>query len=200
MCHAVTKVSGNAAASHERDGIGDRHQVLDRHLDQLGIASGVVAIAEHLVVRALVVAARQAREAPPAADARLKHHPRARRKIPALRVDDDPGDVAARDVRQRNRDTPQAAPLPQIQVIERAGTNPHQRFARSDDRIGNLLEPQDFRAAVVVEADSLHGIWVIEELSNSGNRVGLRKSDVQPFASPRQSSNYPITRLLNYPI
>ena len=59
---------------HEVDLVGNRHQILRRHRHELGVAAGVVHVPEHFVARALVIAARDARRAAPAAHARLQHH------------------------------------------------------------------------------------------------------------------------------
>jgi len=55
------------------DVIGDADEVLDWHLDELCVTALMIAITEHLVQRAFVVTARQARGAPATADAGLQH-------------------------------------------------------------------------------------------------------------------------------
>jgi hypothetical protein len=117
----------------------------------------VVAIAQHLVVRAFVVASGQARGAADAAETGLQHDPRTRWHVEARRRDHFAGDVAARDVRQRNRDPWQASSLPEVQMIQRAGANAHQRLTRRRDRIRRVLVAQDLGTAVLMEANSLHG-------------------------------------------
>jgi len=59
-------------------------------------------------------------------------------------------------VRKRYRDIRKALANPEIEAIQRAGTNAHQDFARADDRIGYFDIFQDFRAAVLLKLDGLH--------------------------------------------
>jgi hypothetical protein len=68
---------GKRRRPHEIDVVGKGDQILNRHLDEFRIPAGVVAKAEHLVARAFVVAAREARHAASAAHAGLQHHPAA---------------------------------------------------------------------------------------------------------------------------
>ena len=67
----------------EVDVVGNRNEVLHRHLDELRVAAGMVAVPEHVVLRALVVAARQAGRAAAAAHAGLQHHAPADRHVGA---------------------------------------------------------------------------------------------------------------------
>ena len=83
-------------------------------------------------------------------------HPAARRDRAAAGVDDFPRDIAPRDVRQGNADAFDAASLPEIEVVERAGADANDRMAGARFRIGRLLELQDFGTAMTVESNRFH--------------------------------------------
>ena len=71
------------------------------------------------------------------------------RHVEARRRDHFAGDVAARDVRQRNRDPWQASPLPEVEMIQRARADADQRLAGRRHRIRRSprsAEPQGRRA------------------------------------------------------
>src|SRR5262249_11448728 len=91
------------------------------------VSPWVVQIAEHFIRRTFVVPAFETRLAAPAADAGLQHDPRSARHIRRRCRDDLAGDVAAGDVRQWNRHTREPAPLPQVEMVQRAG--PHANSA-----------------------------------------------------------------------
>jgi hypothetical protein len=57
----------------------------------------------------------------------LQEHSRPGSHWPTAVIHDLAGDVAARDMRQRNRDPIEPATLPQIDVIEGARLDPHDR-------------------------------------------------------------------------
>ena len=114
------------------------------------------AITEHLVLRALVVTSGQAGRTTTAADARLEHDTRAGYHVRCRRRDNLPGHIAARNMRQRNRNPRQPATLPEIQMIQRAGAHAHQHFAGRGHRIGDLLVAQNLGAAVGVETNRVH--------------------------------------------
>ena len=51
----------------------------------------------------------------------------------------------------------QAAPLPEVEMIQRAGADAHQHLARRRHRIRRVLVAQDLGAAVLMEANRAHG-------------------------------------------
>ena len=140
--------------------VGNRHQILYRHADKFSVTTLMIAVAEHFVLRTLVVNASQARRTAPAADHCLQHHPPTDRDVTPGSGDDLAGDVAARNMRHRNFDARQTAPRPKIEVVQGAGAHPHQHFARSRLGIGRVLVTQYFDAAVLVKTNGLHSlIW-----------------------------------------
>src|SRR5216683_470720 len=77
------------------------------------------------------------------------------------------GDVAAGNVRQRNRHVGQTAPDPQVEVIQRTGFNAHEHLVRADGGVRCVRVPQDVRPAVLVKNDCFH--------ETSGARLRARK-------------------------
>jgi hypothetical protein len=73
-------------------------------------------------------------------------------------IDDFAGDVAPRDVRQRQSDAIEAAALPEIQMVERARANADDGAAGHGRRIRRVLESEDVRSAVLVKTDGLHSV------------------------------------------
>ena len=76
-------------------------------------------------------------------------------------------------MRKGNLHALHAAALPEIQVIERAGADPDQGFARAGDRIGGIFVAKDLRSSVGMKPDGLHSV--------PGRETGLsgaRHSDV----------------------
>ena|SRR6185312_5264239 len=59
-------------------------------------------------------------------------------------------------MRQRKRDAGDAATLPQIEMVQRAGADAHQGAAASGHGIGGLLVSKDFGSAVRVKANRFH--------------------------------------------
>jgi hypothetical protein len=62
-------------------------------------------------------------------------------------VDHLAGDVASGDMREL-RDSRNAAALPEVQMVERAGADPHDRVARRRRRLGHVALGQHVRAAM----------------------------------------------------
>src|SRR6185369_1197512 len=98
----------------------------------------------------------QAGLAAAAADTRLQHHAAPDRHVRRRRRDHLAGDVAAGDVRHRDADAGQAAPRPQIEVIERTGTDAHQDLAWHEVRIRRLLVAKDVRASMLMKTNGPH--------------------------------------------
>ena len=78
------------------------------------------------------------------------------RHRPASGVDDFAGDVAAGDVRQRNAHPIDAAALPEIEMIQRAGAHANDGAPGCGYGIGRVFVAQHLGPAVLVEADCLH--------------------------------------------
>ena len=76
----------------------------------------------------------------------------------AAGVDDLARDITAGDMGQRQRDSPDAAPLPEVEMIERARANPHDRATVARRRVRRILVAKNLRAAVLVKSNSLHVI------------------------------------------
>ena len=140
----------------ETNRVRNRDEVLDRHLHILGVAT-VAAVPEHVVGRALVVATVEAGRAAPARQAGLQHHAAAEAVLTTRRADHLAGDVGARDMRKRNADPLNAAALPQVEVIERAGAHAHKGFARVGHRLGDVFVAEDVGPSVCVEPNRFHG-------------------------------------------
>jgi len=68
---------------------------------------------------------------------------------------DDASAVRPQDPRFRHRRKP--LPHPHVQVVHRGSCEADQHFALAGLRVGHVLVAQDLRAAVLVDADRLHG-------------------------------------------
>jgi hypothetical protein len=68
--------------------------------------------------------------------------------------DDHAGPVRAEDPRLRSGGKPAAQP--DVEVVERGGPEADQDLAGPGLRVGSVLEAQDLRPAVLVDADRLH--------------------------------------------
>ncbi len=132
-----------------------RHEVVDGDRQELRVAA-VAEQAEHIVGAAELVTAPAARDAAPATDPGLQHDARAHRNGPAAGFHDVAGHVAPGDVGQRNRDARNAPSLPEIQMIERAGTDAHDRVAAARTRLRRVFVLQDLGRSMVVEANRFH--------------------------------------------
>ena len=142
----------------EVDRIGDRNDVLDRHRDVLGIAAGMIPIAERLVRGALIIAAGDAFDAVPAADARLQHDPGSGGEAGcgSRGCDDLSGHIAAGNMRHRERHALESTPFPDVEIVQRARSNPDQHFPWSGHRIRRVLVTQNLRTAVLMEPYGFH--------------------------------------------
>jgi hypothetical protein len=96
----------------------------------------------------------------------LQHHAPPDRHVGRLRPYHFAGDIAARDVRHRDADVGQAAPGPQIEMIERAGADPHQNVSGRKVRIRRLLIPEDIGRAMLMETNSDHETWRLGGLAS----------------------------------
>jgi hypothetical protein len=117
---------GKRRGLDEADVIGNRYEVFDGNGNQLRVAS-VRLQPEHVVTDAQIVASARARSTGPAMEPGLQEHSRSGSHWPTAVIHDLAGDVAARDMRQRNRDPIESATLPQIDVIQGARPDPHDR-------------------------------------------------------------------------
>ena len=68
-----------------------------------------------------------------------------------------PGNIAARDVRERKLPIAYALPEPEIQVIQGARLDPYQYFVGRDLRVRSRFVFQHLGTTVLVESDCLHG-------------------------------------------
>ena len=68
---------------------------------------------------------------------------------------DDARAVGPEDARLRNRGKPLADP--DVEMVEGRRADPDEHLARAGDGIGHLLDPEDVRAAVLVDPGSEHG-------------------------------------------
>src|SRR5690606_34129980 len=92
-----------------------------------------------------------------APERRVDDDPRARLEALDARAElrDDAGDVRAADVRHRRLDR-QPAPDPQVQMVQRRGTDLDQDLARTRGRAGDIVDPHDLGPAEFTEDRSLH--------------------------------------------
>jgi hypothetical protein len=134
-----------------------RQAIYFRYADELG-ASSVNHVAQVGELAAAIVEARQTRRAFSAGDAGREYNFLASANRGDLGADlrDFPGDVAARNVRKRYQNIRKALANPEIEVVQRAGSNAHQDFVGADDGISYFNIFQDFRAAVLLKLDGLH--------------------------------------------
>ena len=68
---------------------------------------------------------------------------------------DHAGAVCAEDPRLRHGRQPLADP--DVEVVERRGPEADEHLSRAGDRIGDLLDAEDLRAAVLVDPGGEHG-------------------------------------------
>ena len=108
-------------------------------------------------MRAIVVLAGQALRAAAATETRLQHDPLAGGQAGLAGIGDLTGDVRAGNMRQRNLHAIEAAPLPEIEMIQRARAHADDDPAGRSDRIGRVLVVQDLWSAMLMKSDCLHG-------------------------------------------
>src|SRR5207248_4351810 len=72
------------------------------------------------------------------------------------RIDEVARNVAAGDVRKHQLDAVQTAPLPDVEVIERAGSHAHDRAVRVRSRIRRFLEPEHAGTTVFMKSNAEH--------------------------------------------
>src|SRR5207244_10188039 len=71
----------------------------------------------------------------------------------------DTRDVGAGNMRERNLHVGEPVSGPEVEVIERAGPDPHQSFAVLGDGVGGvLLVPKNLGSSVTVEPNSFHSL------------------------------------------
>ncbi len=126
---------------------------MQRHADVLGVTA-VALRAQHVVARALVVAAFETGLAAATRQARLHHDSPAGHEFRVGRLDDFAGDVGPENVGQPQADD--AAPVPDVEVIERARADAHERVAGPGFGVERVFVPEHLRPTVLVEADCLH--------------------------------------------
>lgn len=83
--------------------------------------------------------------------------------------------VAAGDVRKRNRNVEQATAHPQVQMIERASSDAHNNVVSARPGLRRIGVFQDFRPAVLVKQDCIHAA---SALNSKGRTVTLRARSV----------------------
>ena len=59
-------------------------------------------------------------------------------------------------MRHRNLHAIEAAPLPQVQMVERARPDPNDHPARTHGWVGRVFELQDLGAAMLMKTDATH--------------------------------------------
>lgn len=125
--------------------------------DEFG-APAVNHVAEVGKLRAVIVAAGEAGGALAAGDSRGEENFLAGPDRGDVGADffDDAGDVAAGNVRKRDRNAGEAAAYPEVEMIEGAGVDAGKDFARAGFGFGDVGVVEDFGAAVVVEKDGFH--------------------------------------------
>jgi hypothetical protein len=125
--------------------------------DEFG-AAAVDQVAEIGELRAVVVAAGEAGGTFAAGDAGSEEnflaglHGRDVRAGPG----DDTGDVAAGNVRERDRDTRDALAYPEIEMVEGAGVHADEDFAGAEFGFGGVGAAEDVWATVVIEENGFH--------------------------------------------
>lgn len=66
------------------------------------------------------------------------------------------GDIAARDMRERNRDARQTSADPEVEMIQRAGVDAHKDVVGAQVGFVDVGVVEDGRVAVLVEEDGFH--------------------------------------------
>ncbi len=136
---------------------GNRQHIHGRRFHIFG-ATPVVHLPEEGVLAAEIIPAGETLLARAVGDARLQQNLSAylgaRHRFADLR--DLASDVASGNVRQRNRHAGNAPAQPQIEVVQRAGTDADQNFVRAHLRLRRVGVTQHFRPAVLGINDRLH--------------------------------------------
>jgi hypothetical protein len=70
---------------------------------------------------------------------------------------DGAGDIAAGNVRKRNRNAGEAAADPEVEMVESAGVDADEDFAGAGFGFGDVGIAEDVGAAVAVKEDGSHG-------------------------------------------
>jgi hypothetical protein len=97
----------------------------------------------------------------------MDEHPRSGSERAAACVDDHAGDVAPRYVRQRNPHAIDAAALPQVEMIQRAGVHAHDRASGTGLGIGNVFVLKNVRTTVAMESDRFHATAISDASPSS---------------------------------
>jgi len=121
-------------------------------------APAVNQVAEIGEPRTVVVVAGKTSSALAAGDSRSEENLLARLDGGNASADlfDDAGDVAAGDMRERNRNAGEPAAHPEVQVVERAGVDADQNFSEAKFGWVYFGVAEDIGAAVAVEEDGFH--------------------------------------------
>ena len=137
------------------DQVGNRDDVDSRNGHQLAIAA-VDGIAEHCKLRTEVVMAGDALLAMVAENHRRQEHARPRLDVGNVLADFShfAGNVAAKNVRQR--DAAQPAAHPQIKMIQRAGAHANEDVIFAQNGIRRVFILKNFRTAEFMNANRFH--------------------------------------------
>jgi len=155
-----------SSLENERDGgglfegeiLGEGEAVNLRAAHELG-AAAVDHVTEIGKLRAIVVAAGQASGAFAASDSRSEENLLAWSDGGHSWADffDGAGDIAAGNVRKRNRNAGEAAADPEVEMVESAGVDADEDFAGAGFGFGDVGVAEDVGAAVAVKEDGFHG-------------------------------------------
>jgi hypothetical protein len=139
----------------EADGVGEGDEVLERHPHEFGV-SAVALRPQHVITQAIVVAAVEARFTAAARHARLKHHAAPGRHAVVRARCDLAGDVRAEDVGKRELHPLDAAPVPDVEMIQGTRADADDSVAALQLGIRRILVTEHFWRSVLVKPDSLH--------------------------------------------
>ena len=99
----------------------------------------------------------------------MNEHSRSRREGAVAGIEDHARDVAARDMWQRNAHPLDPAPLPQVEMIQRAGVDADDGASGARLRIRRFFVLENVRTAVAVKPDGFHAT-AISDASPSSRR------------------------------
>ena len=114
---------------------------------------------------------------------------------PVAERDDDARAVGAEDARLRNRG--QTLANPDVEVVEAGRAEADEHLARAGLRIGDVLDAEDLRPAVLVDAHGLHGQnprMTAAELSRLAAEVGIDVVGAAPAAAYEETERHIVER------
>jgi len=103
---------------------------------------------------------------------------------------DDTGDVAAGNVRERKCYAMDSLANPEIQVIQGAGVDADENFARAEFGFGGVGVVEDFGTAVVIEEDGFQAVLLLSAeryVSGEDAESPIRRASVQKKLGVRHS-------------